>query len=79
MPSDHAAVLDVTQKPTIRVTCTSAFRVGMSKHIVLCSTLKQISDDHQCPDDRFVALADDKVFLEKARKQDTEQPGSQAF
>ena len=33
------------------------------------STLKQISDDHQHPDDPFVALADFKVILEKGRKQ----------
>ena len=40
----------------------------MSKHPVFCSVLKQISDDHQYPDDPFVALADFKVRLEKARK-----------
>ena len=30
--------------------------------------LEQISDDHQYPDDPFVALADYKITLEKARK-----------
>ena len=29
----------------------------MSEHPVFCSILKQISDDHQYPDDQFVALA----------------------
>ena len=35
---------------------------------VFCSTLKQISDDHQYLDDPFAALADFKITLEKARK-----------
>ena len=37
----------------------------MSKHPVLCSILKQINDDHQYPDDPFVALADFKTILER--------------
>ena len=40
----------------------------MSKHPVFCSILKQTSDDHQYPEDPFVALAAFKVILEKARK-----------
>ena len=40
----------------------------MSKDPVFCSILKQISDDHQCPDAPFVGLADFKAVLEKARK-----------
>ena len=44
--------------------------------------LKQISDDHQYPDDPFVALADFKVILEKATKRTVHEllrktPGSQ--
>ena len=41
----------------------------MSKHLIFCNTLKQISDCHRYSDDPFAALADFKVILEKARKQ----------
>ena len=41
----------------------------MAKHPVFCSILKQINDDHQYPDDPFVALADLKIILGKARRQ----------
>ena len=40
----------------------------MSKHLVFCSTLKQVSDDHQYPDDPLAAVADFKIILEKVRK-----------
>ena len=40
----------------------------MSKHSVFCTILKQISDDHRCPEEPFAAQADSKQIIEKARK-----------
>ena len=59
IPSDDTAVRVVLQKPTIR--CNQGKRIPswISKHPVFCFILKQISDDHQYPDDDpFVPLAD---------------------
>ena len=68
LPIDHAAVRVVIQKPTIRCNQDKRIPSWMSQHPVFCSILKQIHDDHQCPDDPFVALADFKVILEKTWK-----------
>ena len=38
------------------------------KHLVLCTILKQISDDHQYSDEPFAALADFKLIIGKAGK-----------
>ena len=67
MPSDHAAARVVIQKPT---GCSQDERIPswMSKYTVFCIILKEIHDDHQYLADPFVAVADFKVFLEKARK-----------
>ena len=65
IPSDHAAVRVVIQKPTIRDDQAKRIPSWMSKHPVLCSILKQINDDHQYPDDPFVALAEFKTILER--------------
>ena len=83
IPSDHAAVRVVIQKPTIRGHQGKRNPSMMSKHSVSCSILKQMSDDHQYPDDPFVALADFKVILEKVRERTVhellrETPGSPA-
>ena len=69
IPSDHAAVRVVLQKPTVRCDQVKRIPSWMSQHSVFCSILKQISDGHQYPADPFAALADFKVILEKASKQ----------
>ena len=69
IPSDHAAVRVVIQKPTTRAHQGRRIPSWMSKHLIFCSILKQVSDDHQYPEDPSVDLADDKVILEKARWQ----------
>ena len=53
IPSDHAAVRVVIQKPANWCHQVERIPSWMSKHLVFCSILKQISD----PDDPFVALA----------------------
>ena len=53
IPSDHAAVRVVIQKPANWCHQVERIASWMSKHPVFCSILKQISD----PDDPFVALA----------------------
>ena len=68
IPSDHTAVHVMIQKPSTRGHQGKRIPSWMSKHPVFCSVLKQISDDHQYPEDPFGALADFKVILEKARK-----------
>ena len=67
IPSDHAAVRVVIQKPTVRVHQGKRIPSWMSKHLVIWSVLKRL-DDHQYPVDPFFALADFKTILEKARR-----------
>ena len=55
IPSDHAAVRVVNQKPTTRGNQGKRIPSWMSKHPVFCSILKQLSDDHQYPEDPFAA------------------------
>ena len=69
IPSDHAAVRVVIQKPTVRVHQGKRIPSWMSKHLVIWSVLKRL-DDHQYPVDPFFALADFKTILEKAKKVD---------
>ena len=69
IPSDHAAVRVVFQKPTVRCDQVKRTPSRMSQHAAFCSILKQISDGHQYPADPLAALADIKVILEKASKQ----------
>ena len=59
IPSDHAAVRLVIQKPT-----TS----WMSTHPIFCSILRQLRDHHRFFTDPFCALAKRKVLLSKAKK-----------
>ena len=68
IPSDHAAVRMVIQKPTIRGHHKRIPR-WMTNHPVFCSILKRLNDDHRYSADPFGALADFKTILEKAKKQ----------
>ena len=68
IPSDHAAVRVVIQKPTLRGHQGKRIPSWMSKHSVFCSFLKRFDDDHQYSADPFGALADFKIIIEKARR-----------
>ena len=68
LPSDHAAVRVVIQKPTFRGHQGTRIPSWMSKHPLFCLILKQINDEHQNPEYPFGALAAFKIILEKARK-----------
>ena len=67
-PVNHAAVRVFIQKRTTRDNQGQRSPSWMSKHHVFCSILKQLSDDHQYPEDPFSAFAEFKVILEKTRK-----------
>ena len=69
IPSDHAAVRLVIQKPTNREQQCKRIPSWMSKHPVFCSILKRLHDDHRCSADPFGAIAEFKAILEKAKKQ----------
>ena len=69
IPSDHAAVRVVIQKPTIRGHQGKRIPSWMSKHPVFCCLFKRLDDEHQYPADPFGALADFKTILEKAKTQ----------
>ena len=59
IPSDHAAVrLVFPQKTTIWGHQGKRIPSWMSKHLVFCSILKQINDDHLYLNTHFGALAD---------------------
>ena len=75
IPSDHAAVRVVSQKPTIRGNQGKRIPSWMSKHPVFCSVLKQISENHQLSDDPFAALAEFK-FVRATRELLRKTPGS---
>ena len=68
IPSDHAAVRLVIQKPTNRVQQGKRIPSWMSKHPVFCSLLQRPHDDHCFSTDPFGALTEFKVFLEKAKR-----------
>ena len=67
IPSEHAAVRLVIQKPTNRRQ-SECIPSWMSKHPIFCSILQQLHDDHRFSPDPFCALAEFKVLLHKARK-----------
>ena len=69
IPSDHAAVRLVIQKPTNRGIRANAFQAGCPKHPVFCSILKRLHDNHRYSADPFGASAEFKAVLEKAKKQ----------
>ena len=56
IPSDHAAVRLVIQKPTTRGHMSKRIPSWMSKHHIFCSILQQLHDDHRFSHDPFCAL-----------------------
>ena len=68
IPSDHAAVRLVIQKPTNRGRQSKHIPSWMSKHPIFGSILQQLHDDHRFSPDPFCALAEFKVLLNKAKK-----------
>ena len=68
VPSDHAAVRLVIQKPTHRGHQNKRIPSWMSKHHILGSILQQLHNDHSFSPDPFCALAEFKVILHKAKK-----------
>ena len=69
IPSDHAAVRLVIQKPTTRAHLSKRVPSWMSKHPIFCSRLQRLHDDHRFSPDPFGALAEFKVLVNKAKKQ----------
>ena len=68
IPSDHATVRLVIQKPTNRGQQGKRIPSWMSKHPVFCSLLKRLHDDHRFSTDPFCALAEFKaLFLKRLR------------
>ena len=68
IPSGHAAVRLVIQKPTNRGHLSKCIPSWMSKHLVFCCILKRLHDKHRFSADSFGSLAEFKVVLEKAKK-----------
>ena len=68
IPSDHAAVRFVIQKPIPRGHQNKRIPSWMSKHPIFCSLLRQLHDDHRFSPDSFCALAEFEVLLKKAQK-----------
>ena len=68
IPSDHAAVRLVIQKPTSRRHQSKHIPSWMSKHPIFGSILQQLHDDHRFSPDPFCALAEFKVLQHKAKK-----------
>ena len=68
IPSDHAAVRFVIQKPTNRRHQSKRIPSWMSKHPIFGSILQQHYDDHRFSLDPFCALAELKVLLHEAKK-----------
>ena len=69
IPSDHAGVRLVIQKPANRGHMSKRTPSWMSKHPVFCSLWQQLHDDHRFSPDPFVVLAEFKAVLERAKKQ----------
>ena len=68
IPSDHAAVRLVIQKPTSRRHQSKHVPSWMSKHPIVGSILQQLHDDHRFSPDPFCTLAEFKVLQRKAKK-----------
>ena len=68
IPSDHAAVRLVIQKPSRRGHHNKRIPSWMSKHLIFGSTLQQLHDDHSFSSDPFCALAEFKVLLHEAKE-----------
>ena len=69
IPSDHAAVRVVIQRPTVRGHQGKRIPSWMSEHPVFCFILKRLHDDHRYSADPFGALAEFKAVLAKAKMQ----------
>ena len=69
IPSGHAAVRVVIQKPTVRGHHSKRIPNWMSNHPIFCSILKLLHDGHRYSADSFGALADFKTIFGKARGQ----------
>ena len=54
IPSDHAAVRLVIQKPTTRGHQSKRIPNWMSKHPIFCSLLQQLHDDHRFSPNPFL-------------------------
>ena len=70
IPSDHAAVRLVIQKPTSRRHQSKHIPSWMSEHSIFVSILQQLHDDHRFSPDPFCALAEFKVLLHKSQEDD---------
>ena len=68
IPSDHAAVRLVMQKPTHRGDQNKRIPSWISKYPIFGSVLQQLHEDHRFSPDPFCALAEFKVLLLKAKK-----------
>ena len=68
IPSDHAAVRLVIQKPTHRGHQNQRIPSWMSKHPIFCSIVQQLHDGHRFSNDPFCALAEFKDILHQAKK-----------
>ena len=68
IPSDHAAVRLVIQKPTHRGDLNQRIPSWMSKHPIFSSILQQLRVDHRFSPDPFCALAEFKLLLHQAQK-----------
>ena len=66
IPSDHAAVRLVIQKPSNRGHQRKRIPSWMSKHPIFCFISQHFYDDHRFSPDLFCALAECKVLLHKA-------------
>ena len=68
IPSDHAAVHLVIQKPTNRGHQSKRHPSWMSKHPIFCSILQQRHDDHRCSTDHFVHWRNLKFSYTRPRR-----------
>ena len=69
IPSDHAAVRLVIQKPTTRGHMSKTYsqlNIQTSRFLLL---LQRLHDDHRFSPDPFGAFAEFKAFLRKAKRQ----------
>ena len=69
IPSAHGAIRLVIQKPTPRGHQSKRIPSWMSKHLIFCSLLQRLHDDHRFSHDPFCPLAEFKALLEKAKRQ----------
>ena len=68
IPSDHAAVRFIIQKPANRRHQSKHFPSWMSQHSTFGPMVQQLHDDHRFSLDPLCALAEFQVFLHRAKK-----------